>query len=157
VTEHFIDKHLNFRRLFAEAIQDSIRDYYQQPAHRALIEPGFYSIRLGRGRALVAARIWWCNHEPGVPENTLDRWPIPFLAGEILGEWCDPAMIWVGRDRCPLVPTFPLTTVEQEYAYQCGLSAWAKDYARDEPIARPRRPVDLTALPPIPPPSNKRD
>ena len=84
MTEFFIDKHLNFRRLFAEAIRDSIVDNFD----RSLIQPGYFLIRLGRQRPLVAARIY---------ERPPDDGDTP--AGEILGEPCDPVLVWTGRDR----------------------------------------------------------
>ncbi len=133
---HLIDTHLNFRRLFAEAIRENIRDHFD----RSLIRPGYFLIRLGREAPLVAARIY--EREP-------DDGDTP--AGEILREPCDPVFVWTGRDRAPLVPRDGLT-VEQEYAFWCADAAWARDHAPQEPIARPRRPVDLTVLPPIAPP-----
>lgn len=137
MTSHLIDHHLNFRRMFAEAIRENIRDYYD----RSLIKPGHFLMRCGREHPLVAARIY---------ERPLDDGDSP--AGEILGEPIDPVFVWTARDRQPLVPRAGLT-VEQEYAFLCADAAWARDYAPDEPIARPRALVDLTMQPPILPPS----
>jgi hypothetical protein len=133
---HFIDNHLNFKRLFGESISENVRDY----SDRSKIEPGHYLFRLGRDRPLVAARIF---------ERPPDDGDTP--AGEILGEPCDPIVIWAGRDREPLVPR-PGMTVEQEYAFRCADAAWAREHSREEPIANPRRKVDFRTLAPIPPP-----
>jgi len=135
----------NFGRLFREAVHESIAD----AADRSLIEPGYYVIRLGRDRPLVAAaKIWWCDHEPDNPENKLDQ---PFLAGEILGDAVDPVYVWHGRDREPLVPKDGLS-LEEEYAYQVALKQHMAEHEPNEPLARPRRPVDLTKIDPILPP-----
>ena len=142
MTEFFIDKHLNFRRLFAEAIRDSIVDNFD----RSLIQPGYFLIRLGRQRPLVAARIY---------ERPPDDGDTP--AGEILGEPCDPVLVWTGRDRRPL--TLPddgrAWTIEGYYRYLCADADHARAWRPEEPIANPRRRVDLTKLPPIGPPNEK--
>ncbi len=139
-TRHFIDNHLNFARMWAEAKQDSIIDN----CDRSLIRPGYFRIRQpGRNRPLVAARIY---------ERPPDDGDTP--AGEILGEPCDPALVWHSRDRESLVPPKGYT-VENWYRYCVDNAAWARVYAPEEPIARPRRPVVLEALPPIPPPPKR--
>src|SRR4051812_4677736 len=133
---HFIDNHINFRRMFAEAIREDIVDH----SDRSKIEIGHFLIRLGRECPLVvAARIF---------DRGPDEGDTP--AGEMLGEPCDPILIWTGRDRQPLVPRAGMT-VEQEYAFRCADAAWSRENAPEEPIARPYRPVDLKVLQPIPP------
>lgn len=140
MTEHFIDHHINFARMWAEAKQDSIVDN----CDRSLIQPGYFRIRRpGRNRALVAARIY---------ERPPDDGDTP--AGEILGEACDPALVWHGRDREPLMAPKGYT-IEQWYRCCCDNAAWAKENAPEEPIARPQRKVDFKALPPIPPAPRK--
>lgn len=136
MTEHFIDRHINFARMWAEAKQDSIVDN----CDRRLIQPGYFRIRRpGRNRALVAARIY---------ERPPDDGDTP--AGEILGEPCDPALVWHGRDREPLKPPKGYTE-DVWYRYLCGLAEWSRENAPEEPIANPRRSVDLKDQPPIPP------
>jgi hypothetical protein len=142
---HFIDNHLNFRRLFAEAIRDSIVDNFD----RSLIRAGYYSGRLGTDKMLVEALIYLRDHEPGNPENKLDGPPV--LAGEILGEYCDPVLVWTLSDRQPLRAPHGYTAAGW-YAYRSDLASWAKVNDPDDPLARPYRPVDLTALEPIRPP-----
>ncbi len=137
---HLIDNHINFRRLFAEAIRDSIVDNFD----RSLIRPGYFRIRLGRDRPLiVAARIY---------ERPPDDGDTP--AGEILGEPCDPVLVWTGRDREPLTPPNDgLTwTIEGYYRWLCADADHARKWRPDDPLANPRRKVDFTILPPVSPP-----
>ncbi len=145
MTEYFIDSHLNFRRMFAEAIRDSIVDNFD----RSVIQPGYFVGRYGTDKMLVEARIYWRDHEPGNPENKLDGPPV--LAGEILGWYCDPALVWTLSDRQPMrVPQG--YTAAGWYAYRSDLAGWDKENDPDSPLARPWRKVDLTTLPPIAPP-----
>jgi hypothetical protein len=137
VVRHLIDNHLNFKRLFAEAISENVRDY----SDRSKIEPGYYMIRLGRDKPLVVA----CR----IYERDPDDGDTP--AGEMLGEPCDPILVWAGRDREPLVAPAGYTA-EGWYRYLCDDARWAKENAPEEPIANPYRKADLKKLPPIPPP-----
>jgi hypothetical protein len=141
---HLIDNHLNFKRMFAEAIRDSVVDN----CDRSLIQPGYFRIRWGgRKCMLVAARIY---------ERHPDDGDTP--AGEILGDPCDPALVWHGYDREPL--TLPNDgrewTVDGYYRWLCADADHAQVWRREEPIANPRRPVDLTKLPPIGPPPGRK-
>lgn len=112
-------------------------------------EPSFWMLYHVRGGVLVPARIWWCDHEPGRPDNKLDRWPIPFLAAEIAGRWCEVYDVWwrvclrdsrPGHWKCahPMAPKDGLTE-EEEYAYQMALLATAGTVSR--------RPADLRSIP----------
>jgi hypothetical protein len=137
---HFIDNHLSFKRMFAQAIRENIVDH----ADRSKIQPGYFRIRLGGDRPLVAARIY---------ERPPDDGDTP--AGEILGKPCDPVEVWAGRDREPLVAPEGYT-LEGWYRYLCDDAAWAKVHASsEEPLANPRRKVDLTKISPIGPPNDK--
>jgi hypothetical protein len=120
-------------------------------------EPGYWMMYVVRGGVTVPARIWWCNHEPGNEENALDRWPIPFLAGEIGGKWLDPKEIWLRvlmRDsapnhwRCaqPMRPKEGLTE-EEEYRHLMNDMAWLKKNEPGDPHAKPYKPVKLSTLP----------
>lgn len=135
----------NLRRMFAEAVRQSIEDNYP----RGEIQPGYFMVRLGPKHPRVPARIYLCDHEPGNPDNKIET---PFLAGEFVGEFIDPVVIWSNRYREPLLPRDGLKTVEAEYAFLVAEAAWAKEWSKDDPVANPRRKVDLTAIPPIPPP-----
>lgn len=143
MTEHFIDKHINFARMWAEAKEENIIDH----CDRSLIQPGYFRIRRrGRKRLLVAARIY---------ERSPDDGDTP--AGEILGEPCDPALVWHGRDREPLrVPNDGRAwTIEGYYRWLCADAEHAREHRQEEPIANPRRAVNLKSSPPIPPAGKK--
>jgi hypothetical protein len=134
----------NYARLFAEAVTDSVRDYYRE--HRELLVPGYWAIKLRTGGPPVPARTYECDHEPGNPENKLDRWPLPFIAGEIAGDVADPLDIFAARSRAPLRPRGGLT-IEQEYRYQVADIRHARQWRRDDPIANPTHRVRLSRLP----------
>jgi hypothetical protein len=92
------------------------------------------------------------DHEPGNPENKLDRWPIPFLAGEIAGDPADPEDIFGARERITMVPRDGLT-VEETYKFLIAEMHWARQHAPNDAAARPQRHLaDLTNLDPIGPP-----
>lgn len=100
--------------------------------------PGAWLVRLVRGGPLVPARIFWCDHEPGEPDNKLDQ---PFLDAEINGKRVDPLKLWEMRGRA-----VPLN----EIAYRDALRKWAQENAPDDPAANPDQPIDhLTVKPPF--------
>lgn len=134
----------NYARLFAEAVEDATHDYLC--ANRQLLVPGYWSIKLRTHGPPIAARTYWCDHEPGNPANKLDRWPLPFIAGEIAGDVADPLDIIGARWRESLRPRGGLTQV-QEYAYQVARIRHARVWHPDEPIANPRHRVRLSRLP----------
>jgi hypothetical protein len=53
--------------------------------------PGVWMVRCCRHCPEVAARIWLCDHEPGIPENKLDR---PFWQGQIGLDLTPPDDVW---------------------------------------------------------------
>lgn len=52
---------------------------------------GYWMVRYRRLCPFVAARIWLCDHEPGDPENLMDR---PYLQGQIGLDLTPPLEIW---------------------------------------------------------------
>ena len=138
MTEHAIDGHMNFRRLFAEAVTDAVRDHASQ---ERTMRAGHYLICLGKGRPWVAARITGpLDHEPGDPDNQLDRSPLCLpLVADILGEECDPLDVWCAWRR--------EETTEAEYAFRCADATYARQYAPQEPQVRPQRKVDMLQSP----------
>ncbi len=122
----------NYGRLFREAVRDSVRDYYHQ--HRELLVAGFWLIKFNKRGVQIPARTYWTHAEPGNPDNPLDRWPLPFLAGEIAGAVADPLDIFGARERGPLTPQGGLT-VEQEYRYRCECMRHARLYRPEDPLA----------------------
>jgi hypothetical protein len=96
--------------------------------------PGFWLVKHRRHTAEVPARIWWCPHEPGNPDNILE---VPILAAEIAGEAVDPTTVWTMRKR-PITP--------EEYRFRVAEGAWLKLAQPDDPKANPRQPVDLATM-----------
>ena len=95
-------------------------------------EPGWWMLRLRASAPEVPAMIAVLDHEPGDPDNKLDRWPLPLWA-EIAGQLADPLTVWAQRKR-PISP--------EEYAYQRALCLWTREHAPDEPLAQPRKKTD---------------
>jgi hypothetical protein len=139
-----------FGRLFREAVAENVRDYIRMN-EATLLVPGYWLIRRRKKSPLIPAWSYWTDAEPGNPENKLDRWPLPFIAGEIGGELADPLDIFCARDRIELVPQRGLT-VEQEYAFRCADLKHAKRHRPEDPLANPERAVNLARIPPILPP-----
>jgi hypothetical protein len=131
----------NYARLFAEAIEDSVRDYYLE--HRELLVPGYWAIKLRKRGPPVPARTFFCDHEPGNPENKLE---VSFLAGEIAGDVADPLDIFAAPVRAELEPRGGLTQ-PQEYAYRVADIRHARQWRKDDPLANPRRRVRLNRMP----------
>lgn len=128
-----------FSRLFAEAVSDSIRDYYHQNRH--LLTAGYWLIARSKRHPFIPARTYWTNAEPGNAENLLDRWPLPLLAGEIGGEVADPLDIFGVRMRREIEPRAGLT-IEEEYSFLTADFRHAKLYRPDDPISKPDRRIN---------------
>lgn len=102
-------------------------------------EPGYWMVRWKRGAPEMPAAIVECNHEPGNPENLLER---SILVANHGWREVDPMEIWTRKGR-------PIT--EAEYRFQLARAEYADAHAPDEPEAAPRTAVDLTAIPPVRP------
>jgi DNA polymerase I len=101
-------------------------------------EPGMWALRLAKGGVEVAARIFWIDHEPGLPENLLDQ---PFLDAEINGERVHPDRVWHSKIRA---------IDRAEYDFLVADRKWAKEHAPHDPAANPYQPVDpMTVKPPF--------
>jgi len=111
----------------------------RRPRKLAEPQPGFWLVRAVKGGPLVPARIYWCDHEPGEPDNKLDRWPLPFLAAELAGKVADVERVWTMRG-------IPIS--EDEYRYRVADQAWARAHAPEEPVAQPYLPIDPLAVKP---------
>lgn len=89
-----------------------------------------------RSRAIeVAARIFWRDHEPGEPENKLER---PFLDAEINGERVPPSQVWERRGR---------VITEADYRFLVADRAWAAQHKPTLPEANPREAIDPLVSP----------
>jgi hypothetical protein len=93
-------------------------------------------VRWRRSTAEVPARIWWCPHEPGNPDNILE---VPILAAEIAAEPVDPVTVWQMRKR-------PID--EAEYKFRIADQAWLRLARPDDPKVSPRARVDLKSMAP---------
>jgi len=103
-------------------------------------EPGFWMIRLVPGGPMVPARIFrhTTTHEPGNPDNVMDRPSI--LYAEILDELVRLDRVWLRRGR-------PID--EAEHQFQMRDFAHAAYHRPADPKAAPKKRVDLTAVPPV--------
>jgi hypothetical protein len=114
-------------------------------------KPGFYVMRLKRGAPLVPALIYQLCPMV-IPQPTAVHGPDPL-------EWCRPLdgcprfgalidgkpasidRVWTARSLRPVSP--------EEYAFRLGpLRRWARAHP-GMPEARPEKPVDLAAVPPL--------
>ena len=102
--------------------------------------PGFWLVRLVKRGPLVAAcvRVVQTTAEPDNPENDMTGTRSPHLAAFVLDEPVALDRVWNWR-------LDPIT--EAEYKFQCANAAWARRFSSEEPIAQPRRPVDLRKVP----------
>lgn len=140
----------NYAKLFREAVRDSVRDYYA--LHPALMIEGFWLIRLKKRAPLVPARTYLTSSEPGNPKNLLDRWPLPILAGEILGQVCDPLDIFAAPERQPLrslIKNGVHLSVEEHYRFRVADAQHAAEHRPEDPLADPLKRVNLENLPPL--------
>lgn len=55
------------------------------------MNPGFWMVRCCRLCPEVCARIWVCDHEPGLPENKLDQ---PYWQGQLGLDLVPPDDVW---------------------------------------------------------------
>ena len=88
-----------------------------------------------------------------MPENILDRWPLPLLIGEIIGEECDPAVIFACPERRPIERMLRdemILTPEQHYRYLVAVAQHAALYLKGrDPLATPLQRANLRRLPPL--------
>lgn len=118
-----------FRVVAAEAIREQARAT-QVP------QPGHWMIRCCRLCPEVAARIWFCDHEPGFPENKVDQ---PYLQGQIGLELVDPIEIWTSPKR-EIIPAL----FDREIEWH----RWAAKNRPSHPEHNFRKAVAKAAMPP---------
>jgi hypothetical protein len=114
-------------------------------------------MQMVRRGPFVPVRIWWCDHEPGDPENKLDRGGKPFLAAEVGGEWYDPPKsIWTepvfefARERQTCLAGHwkqPMPLSEQRYRLEAEAIRQARELGRRDPRLTPYRPVRAQDVP----------
>src|SRR5215471_4791018 len=79
-------------------ILDHVRDLHD--AGRLPLVAGYFMLRWNRSTAEVPAWVYQCDHEPGNPENKLDRSPrsSPYWVAIIGGRNVDPLDVLRHRD-----------------------------------------------------------
>lgn len=135
--------------IWRAALDQAARDYVLD--HREMMIPGYWLIRLRRFAPLIPARTFLSYGEPGNPSNLLDRWPLPLLDGEICGEYADPVDIFAAPERRSLGPmvTPVRLSVERHYQYLVADMRHAMAHRKLDPLAHPRRRVDLRHVEPL--------
>lgn len=109
---------------------------------RSMLEPelGYWLIRLVKNGPLMPACIVWHEtlFEPDYPENRMDGTRPRFLSAMIADEVVSLDRVWLTKGE---------EITEAEYKWRCADRAWALEYASDEAIANPRKPVDRATIP----------
>lgn len=143
--------------LFDVTDDDPMSDYgrviarEQRRQNPDMIQPGYFMVRARKGYPPLPAKIWWSEHEPGNPENILER---PALMAEVAGDGADPIGVHAViedelRSRGNL-------SIEATYRFLVDEIRWARAHATTDPAARHQRRVDLTFLDPIAPPEPRQ-
>lgn len=101
-------------------------------------ECGHWMLRLVKNGPLVPAAIMRV-HTTRHPETDEPMERSPFLAAFIAGRPAAIDDVWLYRGQ-------PIT--EAEYRFRVADLEWAVEHAPHEPIANPRRPVDLATMAP---------
>lgn len=116
----------------------------------------FYVIRERRDGPLVPARLQWIDHEPGEPDNKLDRGCLSvFPVVDIAGTYVEPERLldrlYNPTDSRPaLAPRhwkYPARITEAEYRLRLDRLRWAEKHMPDHPTLRSRRRVEPDQLP----------
>lgn len=104
---------------------------------RQLLDPqaGHWLVRCCRRCPEVAARIWLCDHEAGMPDNPVDQ---PYLQGQIGLDLVPPEEVWHRRGH-------PIS--EAEFHHQIAWLGWAERNEPDHPSFTYRQPVNIQAVP----------
>jgi hypothetical protein len=101
-----------------------------------------FELRVVRDGPLVPARLWWCDHEPGVPENKLDRGMLSvFMRADIADAEVPPEQLiertWATATHWKYARQIP----EADYRHLVERLRWAETNRPDEPGLKPRRAV----------------
>lgn len=98
-------------------------------------QPGLWMIRCCRHCPEVAARIWICDHEPGLPANKVDQ---PYLQAQIGIDLVPPENVWLRRGR---------EISHTEYDFQIATLKWLSRNRPTDPRIHYREPVAISAIP----------
>lgn len=127
---------IDWRRLWAEAVEQSKRDYAHD--NPEIIRPGYWLAKMGKGCPDIPCAVWRCDHEPGNEENKLE---VPIFVAAVAGKEVDPLDVMVLRERRAITP--------QAYATRTNEFQWVDNWGgADDPLKRPARRPDLMKLKP---------
>lgn len=114
------------------------RDALADPPDAIADEPqaGYFKRRLAKGAVFVPARIW-LEQDIGDDGELLGV----ELRCEVNGEPADPFDAWSYLAGNPIS--------EQEFRYLTARGAWAERYAPNDPVARPREPINHLTTEPV--------
>lgn len=98
-------------------------------------QPGFFKLRLVKGGPWVPARIFEIPAVDPITSETLDR--PQMLNAEIDGAPVDVDRVWL----------FGYPIDQKEFDFLSATSRWARDFAPDEPAAKPREKMDPLKTP----------
>ena len=101
-------------------------------------EPGYWLMKLGKGtvESPCSIQLEQTTHEPGNPENVMDR--SPFLVARINGEPVDIELVWERSGRA---------ITKAEYLYHIADAEWLRQHQPDHPKANPTQKVDFLKVP----------
>lgn len=109
--------------------------------------PEHFEVRVVRDGPLVPARLWWCDHEPGVPENKLDRGMLSVFQRADIADVEVPPEQLVERTWAPATHwKYARPIPKDEYDHLVARLRWAERHRPDEPGLRPRRAVQPAQL-----------
>jgi hypothetical protein len=115
-----------------------------------------FVLRVTRYGPLVPARLWFCDSEPGVPENKLDRGRLSLYPRADIGGVEVPPELLADRlysmtDPTPAHPPthwrFAKPISAEEYRWRLDSLRWAEQHRPDDPGLRPRRKLAAADLP----------
>lgn len=116
-----------------------------------------FVLRVTRYGPLMPARLWWCDHEPGVPENRLDRgrlslYPRADIAGvEVPPEELADRLFSMSDPRPAHPPSqwrYAKPISLEEYRWRFDSMRWTEQHRPDDPVLKPRRRLAAADLPP---------
>jgi hypothetical protein len=116
----------------------------------------YFVMRVVRGGPLVPARLWFCDSEPGVPENKLDRgrlslYPRADIGGvEVEPEQLADRLFSLTDPRPAHPPThwrYAASCSEAEYRWRLDSMRWAEQHQHDHPVLQPRKRLAAADLP----------
>lgn len=110
-------------------------------------QPHLYRVRLVKGAAWSAVKVWYGQPLDPLTSELLDRsprWQVE-VNGTLINEPFDLVMLIDGQ--APIVKGERIDEVE--YRYLLKTHSWAREYEPDAPEANPRKRINLNELRPL--------